>query len=461
MSQVLSPGQGGAPPAGSQQTNSVSAGQIIPVTQASSGSGRKSKHYPLNEVIKKVTAKNGEGINKLGINKLLEQIDPLKNNSSNVVTVTPSKSSEVTQRFEFNLMYLIDPDISKKYYEIFTTYQMLLHTLDNIRYYMTMNRNELYKMVGIREKINMRSLVYQHKVISGEERPENFIPGYSYFRGGVQDVSYLFGINPEKMNKDKKDMASENIYKAQEMGKRFRKEVSKHFERYRSQQSLFSFEDVGRSQIPVFQYLIKNYVEDRNLKDILIKMCTSYTQFKMKILELMTDPTSRGLLFGLMTYGFLFTNKYFPKMHPTDPNNIFMDPQLYDMGDQKVNVNDLAMSMSKRIFEMGDNLRDKLNYFYTGQYRDTILFEVIMTAMDMDLAGLQMLLYYAHPDYLRLFLKRKEYIDRQITNYIGSFDVEDLSTGFDKIPIYKSFIENPEGLFSTYPAFLINQSSKR
>ena len=354
-------------------------------------------------------------------------------------------------------MYLIDPNISKKYYEVYTSYQMLLNVMDNIRYFLTMNRNELYQMVSIRETIDMKRLVYKQNIITKRDRPENVVPLYSYFAGGTLDISYLFGdgLQPNKVKGIKQSISdASNVETARDNGKKFRKEVSDHFKRYRSQQSLFSFEDVGRSQMPIFQYIIKNYIENRTLKEILLDMCDSYTMFKMKILETMGDSQTNELLFGLMTYGFLFSNKYFPKIHSTDPNNIFMDPVLYDLGEQKVDINQMSMKLSKRIFEIGDNLKNKLNYFYSGEYRDTILFELIMTAMDMDLAGLQVLLYYAHPEYLRLFLKRKEYIDRQISNYIGSFDVEDISTGFKDIGIYKSFIDDPSGLFKTYPQFL-------
>ncbi len=378
-------------------------------------------------------------------------------------------AEQTFHRFEFNLMYLIDPEVSKKYYEIYTTYQMLLNSLDNLRYIMTMNRNELYQMVEITENIDFKNAVYDRKVIDATELRNMPIVSnlYSKFAGGNTDISYLFGLQKDAMETKRKSKSNEEGGQSNRHKRSFRSNINTHFLKYLSNQALFSFEEVGKSQSPIFQYLIKNYVSNRDLKKVLLDICESYRQFKMKILNALTvDNTTieregkvmstegKTVLFGLMTYGFLFTNEYFPKIHSTDPNNIFMDSRLYDMGGQNVDVSKECIKLSKRIFEMGENFKSKLSYFYSGQYRNTILFELLMTAMDLDLAGLQMPLYYAHPEYLKLFIKRKSYIDRQISNYIGNYNAENVSTGFNAIPVYKGFIDEESGLFKSYDQYL-------
>lgn len=443
-----------------------------PTTQLQMLSTKYTTNNNANKTNKKITSKV-KGTTIPLLSELLTNLGPVPNNTSNIVKRV--QSGDAYQRFEFNLMYLIDSKTSKKYYEAYTTYQMLLHSMDNLKYFMTLNRDQLYKMVPIREKIDMKTPVYKPKyIVDGDDAFNEFKKGVkAIFKGTMQDPSYLFDVSKEDMKKEKEKIGTQAIAASgtasgaapsavagaatklsEEYAKTFRSAVSKHFRRYRNNQSLFSFEEVGKSQIPVFQYLIKNYVENHDLRDMLLEISANYTQFKMKIINTLTDDSTSEMLFGLMTYGFLFGNKYFPKIHPADPNNIFLDVRLYDMAMQKVNVNEVSLALSKRIADIGDSLKSSLKYFYTGQYRDTILFEVIMTAMEMDLMGLQMLLYYAHPDYIRLFLKRKDYIDRQIENYVGSYNIENVSTSFQDIGIYKNFIDQKDGLFKSYEEYL-------
>lgn len=366
-------------------------------------------------------------------------------------------------QFEFNLMYLTDTTLSKKYYEIYTTYQMLLHTIENMQYFMAMYRNELYEMVEITESIDSKTAVYKKNIILKENLIN--IPlvkdAYSAFKGSSTDISYLFGINTTTMKGDQKAI---NRAVTNEDFKRdspkFRDEVNKHFQRYRANPALFSFAEVGKSQIPIFEYIIQNYVKNRDLKDVLLQLSTQYTLLKTKILNLLTVESTGMTLFGLMSYGFLFSNKYFIPIHPTDPNNIFINPELYDMAAQNVNADHLYQGLNKRIFEMGENLKSKLMYFYTGQFRNTILYELIMMAMDMDLAGLQMPLYYCHPEYMKLFIKRKAYIDRQIHNYITSSSIQNMPMSEKNDPVFKRFIESSDGLFKTYREYITPTSTR-
>ena len=375
-----------------------------------------------------------------------------KNNQVSSRNTTPAPFTQ----FEFNLMYLTDTTLSQKYYEVYTTYQMLLHTIENIQYFMMMYRNELYEMVEITENIDSKTGVYKKSVILKEDLQN--LPIASYFKG-VSDISYLFGIDPKTM-KDGQEAVTGAVTNvdAKAAAPKFRNEVNKHFQRYRANPALFSFAEVGKSQIPIFQYIIQNYVKNRDLKDILLQLSTQYTLLKTKILNLLTDEVTGMTLFGLMSYGFLFSNKYFIPIHPTDPNNIFINPELYDMAAQNVNADSLYQGLNKRIFEMGENLKSKLSYFYTGQYRSTILYELITMAIDMDLAGLQMPLYYCHPEYMKLFIKRKAYIDRQIHNYITSSAIQNMPLNTKEDEVFKKFMMSTGGLFKTYSEYITHPS---
>ena len=371
---------------------------------------------------------------------------------------TTNKTPAPFTQFEFNLMYLTDTAISKKYYELYTAYQMLLHTIENMQYFMTMYRNELYQMVEIQESVDPKTAVYKKSVILKEDLSNLPIVKeiYSATKGSSTDISSLFGIDLKTMKDGQKGLTDQTV-NLNAASKEFRNAVNKHFQRYRANSALFSFTDVGKSQIPVFEHIIQNYVQNRDLKAVLLRLSTQYTLLKTKILNTLTDESTGTILFGLMSYGFLFSNKYFIPIHPTDPNNIFINPELYDMAAQNVNADSLYQGLNKRIFEMGENLKSKLTYFYTGQYRNTILYELIMMAMDMDLAGLQIPLYYCHPEYMKLFIKRKAYIDRQIHNYTMSSAIQNVPKMGDKNDkVFKNFMESMDGdgLFKTYGAYL-------
>ncbi len=392
-------------------------------------SSSNSNIYNINKIFGNKIDKipnNKSSIKKSDLTALLGNFKTNYNSNANAQTIVMENSKENMKRFQFNLMYLKNTDLTKRFFEIYTTYAMLLSTVENIKYYLQLHRDDLYEMTKMDENLMVDNAVYKkdnlkNKSLLGSKFNENF-------------------FNSE-----------ENL---------FNKNVRFTFGKYIEQPSLVSFEYTGLSKIPLYQNISNKYIKNKFLKiKVLPQLFQQYNLFKTKLIDLLRfnkDEPNEVFLYGILGFSFLFTNGYFPLLTPNDPNNVYMNPTLFDLANLSSNINDEIKILNNRTINIMDELANNLIYFYKGLHKESVLYETIIRALDMDVLGIQLPLFFVHPKYMSLFLKRKYKIDNQINNLISSYDLSNVPQikNDENISFFKDFVMSGDNsLFKSYDEF--------
>lgn len=333
-----------------------------------------------------------------------------------------------THFLKFNAMYFSNIEgrhsYTKKFYEVYTSFLMILDTVDKIKSFLNEYKNleneeeDLYKDIQIRENINMRSTVFNKEDVDKILFQSN--------------ITSMFGSSST-----------------------LEKNIRNTFNKYKYQRGLMTLSDNEISNITLFETLFLRYNKSQRLAKIIPRLIKQYNLFKSKIFDKLCDNNEGTFDFGLLGYGFLFSNDFFPDMNPNEETNVFFNKNLYDMALKNIDIEkeiNLLVDTHKNI---GFKLVSYMNYFYNNSYRDANLFDTLINAIDMDVYGLKFALFYIHSKYLKLFLKRKFKIDKQIYNYLSSYDIKTEAT--DKFENYDptNLFINPSGtFFNDYDTFI-------
>ncbi len=403
-----------------------------------------------NENLKRIFAfKNEKVKDEKGLKKMLKNktnsrsINSLKTILKEFLTKIPttlppnaptSSQNNKMHLFKWNAIYFNTigdyNTYTKKYFEVYTSFLMLLSTVEQIKYFIEENKDELSINKEIRENINIRSTVFDIANISNEF--ENTRREMSIMAQQTPDVSYIFG------KLDKKALSEK---------------TQRDFNKYTQKPGLLSFESSsGSSKQTIFQILVDKYIDNKRLKTILQMLIKQYNLFKSKILQLLTSENGR-FNYGLLAFGFLFSHEYFTPLLPNDTSmNLFTNKKLYDISTSNINIQGEVFKLNKGIYDIGKSMCSHINYFYNNGHKEVSFYEVLNRAIDMDLEGLRFALYYVHPDYLNLFLQRKEKIDKQLYAYLSSYDFDTEVPDFGDFGILSKFFEG-NGLFLDFNNF--------
>jgi len=390
-----------------------------------------------NKEINKIYSKNIIFTNKLGNEKiefkksnLKEILKAIKNdaNSKNKNKNVPS----LTHFLKFNAMYFSNLEsrrgYTQKFYEVYTAFLMMLETVEQIKSFLNEYKNlenseeDLYKDIQIRENINMRTTVFN------KEDVDKIL-----FQSGIASI---FGTS---------SALEENIKST--------------FNKYKYQRGLMTLSDNDISNITLFETLFIRYNKSERLAKIIPRLIKQYNMFKSKIFDRLCDNEQETFDFGLLGYGFLFAYEYFPNINPDEETNVFLNKKLYDMATKNIDIDKEINILIEAHQKIGFKLVSFMNYFYNNSYRDANFFETLINALDMDVYGLKFALFYIHSKYLKLFLKRKFKIDKQIYNYLSSYDVKTEATGKLKNSDPTNQFINPDPsktFFNDYDTFFTN-----
>ncbi len=344
-----------------------------------------------------------------------------------------------TSFLKFNAMYFATTgdyqNYTRTYFEVYTTYMMVVSTVEQIKNYIDAHRDQFMNTVEIKEKIN-----------TNEER----IP----FSPSSTSISNLFVTsNISEM------MTKENTRKATGAGSNAGSNaIQLKMNKYLTYPTLLQFEKISSSQT-LFQTLVERYVPSNSYSKSLLELIRDYNLYKTKLLKLLTNKDGTTFNYGLLAFGFLFaTPSFFPLRD--DITHQFINPKLYDIGRSDVNVESEAKRLTKVINTLGSEMMEKVQYFYNESYQNVILYEALHSALDLDLAGVRFVLHYVHPDFLLLFLKRKEVIDKQMYGYLSSFEMGNIEhTANEKnISIMGDLFKEQNGLFLDFNTYYRNMN---
>ncbi len=368
----------------------------------------------INNIYKSVLKNKSN--NKLISNNILKSIKRKQTNKNNITTSN-------THFLKFNSMYFSNKgnaQYTKKFYEVYTSYIMLLNTYENIKTFLneyievvsppTNNiiNKSLQANVQISDTINMITVVYP------KEEIDNVI---------------MFG-SPLMINKEM-------------------------MKKYVKQRGLMTLSENNYSNITLFETFLKKN-ENQRLKNILIPLIRDYNLFKSKIFDTLTENNEFD--FGLLGYGFLFSFEYFPILNPNDDTLPFFNKKLYDMSSTSLNVDDEINKLNKANNDIKNKMASYIYYFYNNSYKDASLYETLMNALNMDLYGLKFALFYINPKFLTIFLKRKYKIDKQIYNYLQTYGTLRESRNYttDSPNMTSQFLTPPNanGLFKDFDTFM-------
>jgi hypothetical protein len=392
-----------------------------------------SKTNPNNDNLNRILQNNKKGLKKM---KIAEgKGNELKSILQNFLKkIKPSTSilnnSPKMHLFKWNAIYFKNNEAyTKKYFEVYTSFLMLLSTIQQIKSFIEEHKDELSIDKEIRENIDIRSSIYPIENISNELENTQRQLGTMFQQ--TPDASYIFGKgNYEEVSKN----------------------TQKIFNKYSNKPGLLSFESFGgSSKQSIFQILVDKYISNRRLKEILKALISQYNLFKNKIIQTLKSENG-DFAYGLLAFGFLFSFDYFTPLNSDDQMNLFTNKALYDLSTSNINVQDEIFKLNKGIFDIGRNMCSHINYFYNNGHKDISFYEVLHRAIDLDLEGLRFALYYVHPDYLNLFLQRKDKIDKQLYAYLSSYDMETEVPDFGELDIFSKFFEG-EGLFLDFDKF--------
>ncbi len=336
----------------------------------------------------------------------------------------------LTHFLKFNAMYFSNNEsrraYTQKFYEVYTSFLMMLETVTHIKTFLNEYKNlrneeeDLYKDIQIRENINMRTTVFN------KEDVDKILFETS--------VVSLFGSSST-----------------------LEKNIRNTFNKYKYQRGLMTLSDNDISNITLFETLFIRYNKSERLAKIIPRLIKQYNMFKSKIFDRLCDNAYGTFDFGLLGYGFLFAYDYFPDINPDEETKAFFNKKLYDMATKNIDIDKEINNLVDANKNIGFKLVSLMNYFYNNSYRDANFFETLINALDMDLYGLKFALFYIHSKYLKLFLKRKFKIDKQIYNYLSSYDIK--TEAVDEFKDYdptNQFI-NPDStktFFNDYDTFI-------
>jgi hypothetical protein len=315
---------------------------------------------------------------------------------------------------------------TQKFYEVYTSFLMILDTVEQIKSFLNEYKNlenqeeDLYKDIQIRENINMRSTVFN------KEDVDKILFETS--------ISSIFGSSTA-----------------------LEKNIRNTFNKYKYQRGLMCLSDNEISNITLFETLFLRYNKSERLAKIIPSLIKQYNLFKSKIFDKLCDNNEGTFDFGLLGYGFLFAYEFFPNLNPDEETNVFFNKNLYDMATKNIDIDKEINILTDSHKKIGFKLVSLMNYFYNNSYRDANFFETLMNAIDMDVYGLKFALFYIHSKYLKLFLKRKFKIDKQLYNYLSSYDIK--TEAISKIQLHDptNVFINPDPtkpFFDDYDSFI-------
>jgi hypothetical protein len=342
---------------------------------------------------------------------------------------------------KFNAMYFKnDFNYTKTYYEVYTSYIMLLSTVDQIKKYIQVNRTQLDNISEINETVNIENSIFEHK--NKLQTVSNYMTSFVK----SSDITKIF----KKINNLSSSTSSSSSSSSSSTNDILTK-TQHTFDNYRKQSGLISLGE-STTQQTMFEQIVSRYVSDRTIKNILLQLIAEYNMFKNKILSSLTS-TNGTFNYGLLGFGFLFANEYFRPLKE-DVTNHFTNHKLYDLGSTYVDVEVEAKKLNNVIYKMGSEMMDHMNYFYEYGYNQLVMYELLNKALDMDLSGVRFALHYIHPKYLRLFLKRKEKIDKQLFAYLSSYKIKAPVIEYKDISIFQDFLQG-DGLFYDFNSYFI------
>ena len=315
---------------------------------------------------------------------------------------------------------------TQKFYEVYTSFVMILDTVEQIKSFLNEYKNlenqeeDLYKDIQIHENINMQTTVFDKEDI------DKILLGY--------DITSIFGsTTTTSIENNIKDI----------------------FNKYKHQRGLMTLSDNDISNITLFEILFMRYNKSERLAKIIPRLIKQYNLFKSKIFDRLCDNNQRTFDYGLLGYGFLFAYNFFPNLSSDEETNVFFNKKLYDMATKNIDVNKEINILIDSHKKIGFKLVSLINYFYNNSYRDANFFETLMNAIDMDLYGLKFALFYIHSKYLKLFLKRKFKIDKQLYNYLSSYHIKTEATGrLQPHEPTNVFIDPTKTFFDDYDSFI-------
>ncbi len=336
-----------------------------------------------------------------------------------------NSTKNLTHFLKFNSMYFSNNEnrsgYTRKFYEVITTFIMMLEIIDTIKVlikdYVGIqdNTSELSKDIQITENINMSSVVFDKDSIDSVLFQKNIKP--------------FFGSSLDS--------------------------IKKIFNRYKNQRGLLTLSDHSISNITLFETLFRRYNNNERLAKIIPGLMNQYNVFKSKIVDILCDNENKDFDFGLLGFGFLFAYEFFPNITSDIEINTFLNKKLYDMSIKNINIEDEINNIKDIHNKIGLKMASSIKYFYENEYRTNNFYKTLLEALDLDVYGLKFALFYIHPKFLEIFLKRKYKIDKQLYNYLSSYDIKletQTKNTFDD-PTSK-FINPANIFFSDYDTFI-------
>ncbi len=365
----------------------------------------------LNKIFRKLKNNGKYNEFKNDIKKVLKQ-NPDYDKFKAIVRAFIASGDEY--KLQMNAMYFMDPRFTQKYFETYSSYLMLMSTVDEIKRFIEANRDILLSVSNIKENLaKVNGLSFQ-------ELPYPSLGNLSSFKS---DISKIF------KNGD----------------------VNNSFTTYVKNSGLVEFVGKPSKNQTLFEVIVSKYIKDKRVKNGLMRMIKQYNQFKHKIFSLLKmDDDKYG--YGLLAYGFLFSYDNASILREGDDANIFLNKGLYNMGDTFVDVEETSKAMNTMIFHLGSDMNRWIDYFHNQNHKDITFYELILRALEMDLCGLRFFLYYVNPKYLKFFLKEKAKIDQSYHTFLVSYEMnrDSISSVSEDMPIFKNAFQNTNGLFKPF-----------
>ncbi len=360
------------------------------------------------------------------LSNLKNILKEIKNKSGKNKNISQVES--ITHFLKFNAMYFSNIEgrraYTQKFYEVYTSFLMILDTVEKIKSFLNEYKNlenneeDLYKDIQIRENINMRSTVFNKEDVD----------------------KILFQTSTTSM------FGSSSTLE---------KNIRNTFNKYKYQRGLMCLSDNEISNITLFETLFLRYNKSERLAKIIPRLIKQYNLFKSKIFDKLCDNNEGTLDFGLLGYGFLFAYEFFPDICHDEEIKVFFNKKLYDMATKNIDIEKEINILADAHKNIGFKLVSLMNYFYNNNYRDANFFQTLINALDMDVYGLKFALFYIHSKYLKLFLKRKFKIDKQLYNYLSSYDIKtEASDKFQDHEPTNMFIDPTKTFFDDYDTFI-------
>lgn len=351
-----------------------------------------------------------------------ETVNETKRNAFKAI-VRAFIAKEDEYKLQMNAMYFMDPRFTQKYFEVYSSYLMLMSTVDEIKRFIEANRDILLSVSNIKENLaKVNGLSFQ-------ELPYPSLGNFSSFKS---DITKIF--KPTTATSSPPPTPADEAFTA-----------------YVKNSGLVEFVGKPSKNQTLFEVIVSKYIKDKRVKNGLMRMIKQYNQFKHKIFSLLKmDNDKYG--YGLLAYGFLFSYDNASILREGDDANIFLNKGLYNMGDTYVDVEETSKAMNTMIFHLGSEMNRWIDYFQNQNHKDITFYELLLRALEMDLCGLRFFLYYVNPKYLKFFLKEKAKIDQSYHTFLESYAMnrDSISGVGEDMPIFKNAFQNTNGLFKPF-----------